>query len=123
MFASSRSAILFIRRRPSAGSNGLVRQVAGGWEISGIWTMQSGYPFSIVGGDGNNNSGALQGGDRADYVPGQAFEVHQGSKAQWLNTYFNPRGFCRESARNFWKFRRRTPLTCSVIKQLRRRPE
>ncbi len=84
----------FIYTTPALrGSNMLVRQLVGGWEISGIWTLQSGYPFSIVGGDGNNNSGALQGGDRADYVPGQAFGVHQGSKANWLNTYFNPAAF------------------------------
>jgi hypothetical protein len=66
--------------------------VAGGWELSGIWTMQSGLPFSIMGGDGNNNSGALQYGDRAD-VTGQPYEAHVGGKSHWLNQYFNPGAF------------------------------
>jgi hypothetical protein len=73
--------------------NNLIRQIAGGWEVSGIWTLQSGYPFGIVGGDGNNNSGSLQGGDRGDVVPGVGWNVHRGSKAQWLNNYFNPLAF------------------------------
>lgn len=73
--------------------NQLLKQAASGWEISGIWTFQSGYPFSIAGGDGNNNSGALQFGDRANSVPGQPWNVHKGSKSQWLNNYFNPNAF------------------------------
>ena len=75
------------------GHNQLLKQVAGGWQLSGIWTFQSGFPFGIVGGDGNNNSGAQQYEDRGDVVPGQARAVHSGSKAQWLNTYFNPAAF------------------------------
>ncbi len=75
------------------GHNNLLRQIAGGWEVSGIWTLQSGYPFGIVGGDGNNNSESLQGGDRGDFVPGVPWEVHMGSKAHWLNNYFNPLAF------------------------------
>ena len=84
----------FIYKTPALSAhNSLLRQIAGSWEVSGIYTLQSGYPFSVVGGDGNNNSGALQGGDRADVVPGVAWEVHQGSKAQWLNNYFNGAAF------------------------------
>lgn len=30
-----------------AGSSGLVRSVAGGWELSGTMILQSGYPFSV----------------------------------------------------------------------------
>ena len=84
----------FIYKTPALSThNSLLRQIAGSWEVSGIYTLQSGYTFNVVGGDGNNNSGALQGGDRADIVPGVAWEVHQGSKAQWLNNYFNGAAF------------------------------
>jgi hypothetical protein len=75
------------------GHSNLLRQVFGGWEVSCIWTLQSGYPFSIVGGDGNNNSESLQGQDRGDFVPGVPWDVHKGSKTHWLNTYFNPAAF------------------------------
>jgi hypothetical protein len=75
------------------GHSNLLRQTVGGWEISGIWTLQSGFPFGIVGGDGNNNSEALQGQDRGDIVPGVPWNVHRGNKAHWLTTYFNPAAF------------------------------
>jgi len=67
--------------------------ILGSWEFSGIWTAQSGIPFTIPGGcAGNNNSGALIGGDRAD-VTGQPLNVDQGPKSHWLNSYFNPAAF------------------------------
>jgi hypothetical protein len=69
-----------------------MRQTLGGWELSGIVTLQSNYPFTIAGGY-DDNSGSLQGGDRADVVPGQSFNVRQGSKSQWLNEYFNVNAF------------------------------
>ncbi len=80
-----------------AGHAELLRQTLGGWEVSGIYTLQSGLPFSIYG--GGNASGSDQGGDRDDYAPGfnrlSDFGLHQGSKAQWLNSYFNPAAFSR----------------------------
>ncbi len=76
-----------------SGENALVRTLGGSWEVSGIGTLQSGYPFSIWGGNGGDSSGSLQYGDRADSVAGQSFGVHQGSKAQWLNHYFNSAAF------------------------------
>lgn len=83
----------FIYETPSLKtSNALIRNVLGLWQVSAIWTLQSGQPFGIVGGDGNNNSEALQYGDRAD-VTGQPYEVHQGGRSHWLNQYFNPGAF------------------------------
>ncbi|MFY9802070.1 MAG: TonB-dependent receptor [Candidatus Acidiferrales bacterium] len=70
-----------------------IQQTLGRWEISGIVTFQSGFPFGISGGDGNNNSGSLQYGDRADVVPGQSFDVRKGGKSNWLNQYFNTAAF------------------------------
>jgi hypothetical protein len=67
--------------------------VAGDWQFGGIYTIQSGQPFSISGGcNGSNNSGALIGADRAD-VTGPPLNVQQGSKGQWLAHYFNPAAF------------------------------
>ena len=82
-------------------ANALTRGVLGGWELTGIWHVQSGLPFSIQGGtngscalgcSGNDASHSLIGGDRAD-LTGQPFNVKQGSKAQWINQYFNPAAF------------------------------
>jgi len=76
------------------GRNSLVRSVLGEWEISAIYTLQSGRPFGIPGGAGSsNNSGALQYQDRADITPGVPVQTHQGRKEQWLNQYFNTSAF------------------------------
>jgi hypothetical protein len=91
------------------GKNALVKNALGAWELSTIWTLQSGQPFGIGGGDGDNNSGAQQGGDRAD-LTGKPFNVHQGSRSQWIAQYFSPAAFQMnapgtfgDSARNILK--------------------
>ncbi len=91
----------FVYVTPSLDAkNMLAKNVLGAWELSTIWTLQSGQPFSIMGGNGDNNSGALEGGDRAD-LTGKAFNVHQGGKSQWLNQYFNPAAFQPNAAGTF----------------------
>lgn len=74
-------------------SNHVVRGVFGGWEVSLLYTGQSGPPFTISGGNGNNNSSFDEGQDRADVVPGMPYNVRQGGKSHWLNHYFNTSAF------------------------------
>ena len=88
------SVLAFVYQAPLLqGHNDLLRQTVGGWEVSGITTFMSGFPFGIAGGDGNNNSESQQYQDRGDVVPGQPWDVHQGSKSRWLAHYFNPQAF------------------------------
>jgi len=75
-----------------AHANGLIRNTIGGWALSGIVTLQSGPPFTVNGGQGNNNSGFQVYQDRAD-LTGAPLQVRQGGKSQWLNHYFNPAAF------------------------------
>jgi hypothetical protein len=92
----------FIYATPTLnGHNTALKTIAGSWEVSGIWTMQSGYPFSIEGGNGGDSSGSLQYPDRADLVSGQSLGVHQGSKSQWLAHYFNPLAFVPNQPNTF----------------------
>ncbi|MBW4039874.1 MAG: TonB-dependent receptor, partial [Acidobacteria bacterium] len=79
------------------GHNAIIRGLLGSWEISAITTAQSGYPFSVTGGFGNNQSQAQQYEDRADVVSGQPLRVRSGGKTQWLANYFNINAF-RENA-------------------------
>ena len=74
-------------------SNAVARNVIGGWQLSGIWRMQSGAPFGISPGFGGDRSLSHIGGDRADYVPGQTITSKQGSKNEWLNSYFSKAAF------------------------------
>ncbi|WP_263377610.1 carboxypeptidase regulatory-like domain-containing protein [Granulicella paludicola] len=83
----------FIYQAPKLHNfNPIVRSVLGGWSLSGLITLQSGPPFTINGGNGNNNSGFLVYQDRAD-LTGAPLQVRQGSKANWLSHYFNAAAF------------------------------
>jgi hypothetical protein len=77
----------------------IVRYVFGSWQFSGIWRLQSGRPISIS--DGTDPSQSHIGGDRADIISGQSLNVHQGSKSQWLNQYFNTAAFTRATPGTF----------------------
>ncbi len=73
--------------------NVFVKNLLGGWEISGLYTAQSGAPFTVNGGQGNNNSGFLVNQDRADEIPGVPLGVRQGGKSHWVNSYINAAAF------------------------------
>jgi hypothetical protein len=91
----------FIYHAPDfKGKNKLVQETLGGWALSSVVTWQSGNAFSIQSGD-NNNSGSNQYLDRADRVPGKPLNVHQGSRSQWMNNYFNTEAFTNNAAGTF----------------------
>jgi hypothetical protein len=73
--------------------NPITRKILGTWEISSIYTLESGKPFGISGGNGNNNSGSLQDGDRANVVSGQSAWSHRGGRSTWMKQYFNTAAF------------------------------
>ncbi len=92
----------FVYQEPAMKNLGSIGSfLLGGWEIAGIWVMNSGSPFSIYAGSGNNNSGSNIGGDRADIVPGAPLNVHQGSLNNWLNQYFNTAAFVSNAPGTF----------------------
>jgi hypothetical protein len=68
------------------GDSGFAKAVANGWETTGIFTIQSGAPFSVVCTSGS----ALY--NRADLVAGQSPYV-DGSTEGKLNNYFNTGAF------------------------------
>jgi Carboxypeptidase regulatory-like domain len=80
-----------------AGSSALVHNVLGGWSVSGVTTIQSGTPFSII--DSSAGTGFLGQGSSpligASLAPG--FTVPQGYTSgdihQRLNGYLNPAAF------------------------------
>jgi outer membrane receptor protein involved in Fe transport len=72
---------------PGRPSNGVLNAVAGGWALSGIWTWQSGQPFSITSGVDNARTGT--GGQRADQIgdPTLSGDRSRGDQIQqWFNT-------------------------------------
>lgn len=77
----------FIYEFPGNYSNGFADAFLGGWNLSGILTMQSGTPFSVTSGVDNARSGT--GGQLADLVgdPNLPDNRTRGEQvARWFNT-------------------------------------
>ena len=84
-----------IYQAPSLREKGkLIEETAGGWQFSGIMTLQKGSPFSI--GQWSTDPGVGMWNNRADFVPGIAPNMGKGSHWDWVNPakgYFNTAAF------------------------------
>jgi hypothetical protein len=65
------------------GANAFLRGVAGGWQVSGITTIDSGLPLTITAGAPADFTGI--GNPRPDLVPGTTVSGPK-SKTEWFNT-------------------------------------
>ncbi len=72
-------------------NQGLITRFVGGWQISGIYTLDSGEPIAV---SSPNNSNSLGGGSgmRPD-LTGQPFTIHGGPQIKAGGTYFNAAAF------------------------------
>jgi hypothetical protein len=75
------------------GANRLVRALANGWQISPIFTLESGLPFTITTGKDNNGEGSSSN-NRPDYVPGQVGAVSNSNLTSQLHEFFNTGAYC-----------------------------
>lgn len=83
----------FIYDAPSLRhSNPFVRDVFGGWSVSGILTLQEGTPFTVYWTASANNSGAGVYADRAS-LTGAPVNLKQGNRSNWLKHYYNTAAF------------------------------
>ncbi|HYM12635.1 MAG TPA: hypothetical protein VEU62_17995, partial [Bryobacterales bacterium] len=72
-------------------SSPLVRHALGGWESSGIWNWQSGFPLTITSADERSLTGV--GNDNADYVGGTTALSPDRARGQLIQQYFNTSAF------------------------------
>jgi hypothetical protein len=79
----------FGKGRPLLNRGGLLNQLAGGWTINGITSIQSGSPISI---DSRNNTTASQGGGQRPNLTGIS-SVTPGSIKDRIYGWFNPAAF------------------------------
>jgi hypothetical protein len=65
---------------------GVMQAIAGGWQVSGIWNWQSGFPLNIT--SGEDNSGTEVGNDQADVVSKPQYTTGpRGDRiAKWFTT-------------------------------------
>lgn len=74
------------RGRRFLDHGGVLDAVLGGWQVSSILTIQSGFPLTIMVGRDQANTGG--GFDRPNIVPGQKVNLDRGERnaARWFNT-------------------------------------
>jgi hypothetical protein len=71
--------------------SGILKQILGGWQLSGVTAGQSGQPFTIQTGQDTNGNGG--GGDRPNVDPNGTFTLQEGGKTFVNNGYYVvPRG-------------------------------
>ncbi|HUS06688.1 MAG TPA: TonB-dependent receptor, partial [Bryobacteraceae bacterium] len=76
-------------RLPELKSSGVLGYVLGGWEMTGIMQLQSGFPFTVR--SGNNRSFNGQGLDTADLIGVPTYTT--GSRGDKINAWFNTKAF------------------------------
>jgi hypothetical protein len=86
-----RAVVSYVWSLPSlTQSAAWIRQTVGGWQSSGIVTLQSGRPFSVLSGVDNSFSGIAS--DFADIV-GDPYLDTSRSRGELINQYFNTAAF------------------------------
>ncbi|HLK48506.1 MAG TPA: carboxypeptidase regulatory-like domain-containing protein [Bryobacteraceae bacterium] len=92
---------------PFGMKKGALGKIAGGWNISGVTTVQSGLPLTIIDSRGGTAFGTTstttQGGySRAQLCPGATYDsiASSGSVEARLNGFFNNSAFCAPPAIN-----------------------
>lgn len=81
---------------PSVGQQGSVLlALTGGWSLSGIFTYQSGTPFSVIGNPTRNAFFAQVSRPRVSFAPGMAVDdaIGTGRVQSRLDKYFNVAAF------------------------------
>jgi hypothetical protein len=86
----------FMLEVPGVGADGsLPRALSGNWNLSGIFTYQSGTPFSVIGNPTRNAFFAQVSRPRVSFAPGMSIEdaVGTGPVQDRLDAYFNVAAF------------------------------
>jgi hypothetical protein len=106
---------------PGFGTNRLARILIGGWELSGIFTYQGGFPVTpLISGD---NSQALTFADRPNVMPGAPiFLPSNRDPAQWFNPgafQIAPLGQYGNAGKGIIEGPHLIGLDCAVMKNFR----
>ncbi|HBY59885.1 MAG TPA: hypothetical protein DEH78_08680, partial [Solibacterales bacterium] len=96
-----RLTLAYIYQFPVLRSNRVLGAVAGGWSLNGMLTLQSGSPFSAVGGAAANAYWAQVGRTRVDFVANKtaADARKTGSVQSRIDQFFDPTVFMNSDDR------------------------
>jgi hypothetical protein len=81
-----RLVVNYVWQLPTPNGNAVVRHVLGGWQTSGIWNWQSGFPLTLASGEDRSRSGT--GNDSVDVIstPGYTSGSRGERIAKWFTT-------------------------------------
>lgn len=82
----------------------LLREVAGGWQVGGISSLNSGTPLTLTSGHDNSLTGI--GGDTPDIVG--SYKITNSSRADRIAHWFNPAAFTQNAPGTFGMLRPNT---------------
>jgi hypothetical protein len=100
---------------------GVAARLAEGWQIGGILTLNSAFPFTVRHADNRSNNGAIFFADRPNIAAGQRCNA-LGDPAKWFDpTVFQPAaaGFYGNAGRNICRGPNFRNLDFSILKNTR----
>jgi hypothetical protein len=118
----------FVLEIPGGGAEGsLVRALTGSWNMSGMFTYQSGTPFSVIGNPTRNAFFAQVARPRVSFAPGMDIgdAVGSGPVQDRLDNYFNVGAFTDsldqwgDSGRNILRGPSQVQLDLTISRALR----
>lgn len=101
----------FGQGKPLANKGGFVNDLVGGWQLSSIWVVRSGLPFTAYTSDNNSGDMTLYGHNelRPNIVGDpNSGTCPNGSKVGTLNCWFNTSAFAQPTALTFGDVGRNT---------------
>lgn len=86
--------------------NAIAHAVTNNWKITGIWSMQTGSPFTVISGVDNSQSGVAS--DLADRIAPVVLNTHASRSVQVNQGYFNQSAFTTNAIGTFGNSGRNT---------------
>ena len=102
-------SVSYVYNLPFFRSPGLVHDIAGGWQVSGITVAQTGLPFSVANNSGNNdNAGVANGTSASGSRPDLVGNPHNLSGNTNPLLFYNPNAYAVPTGLTFGNVGRNT---------------
>jgi len=97
---------------------GFVGKLLEGWQLSGIWQMQTGFPFNVV--QSGNRTGTFGGAERANRLCDGSLARGERTRERWFDTSCfapSPLGKFGNGGRGIMRYSGQNNLDFSIMKQ------
>lgn len=101
-------------------THGLLAKFVEGWQLTGIWQVQTGFPFTIL--QSGNRSGTFGPNEHANILCNGNLSGSERTRTRWFDTSCfvpTPLGTFGTAGRNTMRYAGQNNLDFSVVKQIR----